>query len=107
MPATRRHLVSHLLVALAVPFLIQHSDVDFAGAASPEHPVVPGFDRIYSAPNADAVEGGQLLLTELNCVSCHKADDATAELLRPKQAPVLDNVGARVDCLLLFGHGEC
>lgn len=97
MPATRRHLVSHLLVALAVPFLIQHSDVDFAGAASPEHPVVPGFDRIYSAPNADAVEGGQLLLTELNCVSCHKADDATAELLRPKQAPVLDNVGARVE----------
>jgi len=65
--------------------------------ASPLHPVVPGFDRIYSADKANAVEGGQLLLAELNCVSCHKVDDETAKLLKPKQAPILDTVGERAE----------
>ncbi|HEX3147598.1 MAG TPA: c-type cytochrome, partial [Gemmataceae bacterium] len=49
------------------------------------HPIVPGFERFPT--NAD---GGQLLLGELNCVSCHAADGQAK-----KQAPVLDNIGAR------------
>ena len=97
MPAIRRYLVSNFLIALAVPFSVQHGSADFTAAASPEHPVIPGFDRIYSVADADAVEGGRLLLTELNCVSCHKAEGEAANLLKAKQAPILDTVGARVE----------
>jgi mono/diheme cytochrome c family protein len=97
MPAIRRRHFHTLLVVLATPLLILHSNSDFAAAASPEHPVVPGFDRIYSIDDAVAVEGGRLLLTELNCVSCHKAEGNVAKLLKPKQAPILDNVGTRVE----------
>ena len=97
MPAIHRHLWCTFPVVLAVPFLIQHGSAGFAVAASPAHPVVPGFDRIYSVNDADAVEGGRLLLTELNCVSCHKADSAVEKLLKAKHAPILDTVGARVE----------
>jgi mono/diheme cytochrome c family protein len=61
-------------------------------AAQPDHPVVPGFERFHAAEKADA-QGGQLLLGELNCVSCHQADD---KAVSRKQAPVLDHVAARV-----------
>jgi mono/diheme cytochrome c family protein len=94
MPATRRLL---WYTILAAHLLVLAGSVDFAAAASPEHPVIPGFDRIYSVADADAVEGGRLLLTELNCVSCHKAEGETAKLLKAKQAPILDTVGTRVE----------
>ncbi len=58
-----------------------------------DHPIVPPFERFYTVPNADRVKGGQLLLGELNCTSCHKTDDAE---LAKKSAPILDNVGSRV-----------
>lgn len=61
-------------------------------AATRGHPIVPGFERFYTGEKADAAWGGQLLLTELNCVSCHKPADAS---LAPKQAPVLDFVATR------------
>ena len=97
MPAIHRPLWCTLLVVVAVPFLIQHGSAGFAVADAPAHPVVPGFDRIYSAADSDAVEGGRLLLTELNCVSCHKAEGDDAKLLEVKRAPILDTVGARVE----------
>jgi mono/diheme cytochrome c family protein len=50
------------------------------------HPIVPGFERFPTDP-----AGGQLLLGELNCVSCHAAEGPAK-----KQAPVLDAVGSRV-----------
>ena len=37
-----------------------------------------------------------LLLGELGCVNCHKADAAPAGSLTHRQGPVLDKVGARV-----------
>lgn len=70
--------------------------VNSVEAAGPTHPVVPGFDRIYSADDAEAVAGGKLLLTELNCVSCHRVEGETAAQLKAKQAPVLDSIGNRV-----------
>ena len=60
------------------------------------HPIVAGFERFYSAANADAVKGGRLLLGELNCLSCHKPQSSPGLLLSHKQAPILDNVGSRV-----------
>ena len=68
-----------------------------ASAASPviaadvPHPIVAGFERFYSGDKADLAAGGQLLLSELNCVSCHQSEG-----LSRKQAPILDAVGTRV-----------
>jgi cytochrome c2 len=58
-----------------------------------DHPIIPPFERFYTAPAADHVKGGQLLLGELNCTSCHQTDDAH---LAKRSAPVLDNVATRV-----------
>ena len=101
MPAMLRQISHTFLFVLATPCLVLQSGVNFAAAASPEHPAVPGFDRIYSIADADAVEGGRLLLTELNCVSCHKAEGDVAKLLKAKQAPILDAVGTRVEIVWL------
>jgi mono/diheme cytochrome c family protein len=60
------------------------------------HPAVPGLERFFTAARADAAQGGRLLLGELSCVSCHRADPAQAAHLTPRQAPTLDGVGARV-----------
>jgi mono/diheme cytochrome c family protein len=97
MPAIRRHLKYTALVALPSLLLILQSNADLAEAASPEHPVIPGFERIYAAEGADPVEGGRLLLTELNCVSCHNDDGDIGKRLKAKQAPILDAVGSRVE----------
>jgi mono/diheme cytochrome c family protein len=97
MPVTRRSLSFRILVTLAAAICPTQGVTRFATAASPEHPVVPAFDRIYSAENADAVEGGRLLLTELNCVSCHKPEGEVDVLLKAKQAPILSTLGRRVE----------
>jgi mono/diheme cytochrome c family protein len=76
-----------LLLAALVTFLVPTARADGS------RPIVPGFERFYSGDKADAARGGQLLLTELNCTTCHRPAD---EALAPKRAPVLDNVGARV-----------
>jgi cytochrome c2 len=60
-------------------------------AAADAHPIVPGFERL-GAARPDA-KGGQLLLSELNCVSCHAPADSA---LARKQAPILDAVASRV-----------
>jgi len=62
-------------------------------AANTNHPIVAPFERFYTADKADAARGGQLLLGELNCVSCHQASDTS---FTRKQAPILDDVGTRV-----------
>jgi mono/diheme cytochrome c family protein len=65
-------------------------------AAREGHPVVPGFERFHTASSADAVKGGRLLLSELNCLSCHRPDAGQEDKLPRKQAPILDGVGGRV-----------
>ncbi len=61
-------------------------------AAGPDHAIVAGFERFSSGEMTDA-NGGQLLLGELNCVSCHQTGEGGPAR---KQAPVLDGVGNRV-----------
>jgi mono/diheme cytochrome c family protein len=62
-------------------------------AADPSAPIVPGFERFFTGEKADPVRGGQLLLGELSCVSCHQAEGSE---VRRKSALVLDAVGSRV-----------
>jgi fibro-slime domain-containing protein len=86
-----------LVFALLLSLVAQSSAAD---AVLPDHAIVPGFDRFYSAKEtaeAELVRGGLLLLGELNCTSCHKTDDAaTLAQISNKQAPLLGDVGARV-----------
>ena len=58
-------------------------------------PVVPGYERLAGSP-ADAALAGQVLLEELNCLSCHEADDAIAQQVPTKAAPDLSAVGTRI-----------
>jgi len=59
-------------------------------------PIVAGFERFGQDPKVGPVLAGQLLLGELNCTSCHRAEAAAAAYVDRKQAPILDGVGARV-----------
>ncbi len=65
-------------------------------AEAPPAPVIPGFARFHAAGKPDDVEGGRLLLGELNCVSCHKPEPNQEAHLPRKNAPILDGVGGRV-----------
>ncbi len=100
---SRRHPPrrSSLLLLLAVSLLStganSHAADTPAKPAKPDgHPVVPGFERFYAASGADAVQGGRLLLGELNCISCHKPEAGQEGSLPRKQAPILDGVAGRV-----------
>jgi mono/diheme cytochrome c family protein len=60
------------------------------------HPIIPGYERFFAEDNAPSEIGGQLLLGELNCLSCHKATAEMTAHVQTKQAPILDKVGQRV-----------
>ncbi len=64
-------------------------------AAEARRPIVPGFERFHGSSSA-SVEGGRVLLAELNCVACHAADEQLVRHIQPKQAPILDSVGTRL-----------
>jgi mono/diheme cytochrome c family protein len=72
-------------------FVLPGNAARAAGAES--RPIVPGYERFYRGEKADAARGGQLLLRELSCQSCHASTDPNA---LPKQPPILDSVGGRV-----------
>ncbi|MCC9608170.1 hypothetical protein LOC68_01335 [Blastopirellula sp. JC732] len=59
-------------------------------------PVIPGYQRFHSDALQGDVEGGRLLIGELNCVACHAADGKTLASLDSKAAPDLSQVGNRV-----------
>jgi mono/diheme cytochrome c family protein len=89
----RRSLVLSILTLCLPCFSV---NVRAAEKAKPaDHPIVAGFERFH-ASGASAIEGGRLLLDELNCVGCHKPEAAQEARLRRKQAPILDGVGGRV-----------
>jgi cytochrome c553 len=73
---------------LAFSLPIHAADTTNSGIA----PVVPGIAR---QGGADA-EQGHLLLSELNCTRCHKADAARQVHWLSKEPPILDQVGSRV-----------
>lgn len=54
-------------------------------------PIVPGFEHL----SGDAAHAGELLLGELNCLSCHQ-DEGASKLISTKTAPDLSEVGARI-----------
>lgn len=69
-------------------FLIASCDVSIAA----DHIVVPGYER-FRNEHLTSVDAGRLLISELNCQSCHKS--LAEEVLPPRQAPILTQVGQR------------
>ncbi len=57
-------------------------------------PVVAGVDRASPKDAAETLENGRILIGELGCASCHKAD-ASAGIV-PKKAPLLGDAGDRL-----------
>lgn len=57
------------------------------------HVIVPGYERFRDA-NLTAVEAGRLLISELNCQSCHGAADTSSVTAR--QAPILTDTATRI-----------
>jgi mono/diheme cytochrome c family protein len=66
-----------------------------ASAQTGGRPVVAGYERFFAHASGDAV-AGELLIGELNCLSCHEAEAAIKSRILSKQAPILDHVGLRV-----------
>ena len=62
-----------------------------AAAAQPGSPMVEAPD--WGASGTDA---GELLLGELNCTACHRADAAVKARLGVRPAPLPGDVGARI-----------
>lgn len=60
---------------------------------STSHTIVPGYER-FRAEALTPVDAGRLLISEMNCQSCHGR--AAAEVLPQRKAPVLTDVASRV-----------
>jgi len=71
-------------------------------------PVVAGFERFHRGQNEPEaqVEAGLLLLTELSCVSCHRASDEWRATVPERARLSLTGVGSRLsaDALARFVH---
>ncbi len=68
------------------------------------HAYVFTFDQFYipQDPDENVVNGGFLLLAELNCTACHAAPKAWQERLKAKPGPNLSGVGSRLDADTLW-----
>lgn len=68
------------------------------------HAYVFTFDQfnLPEDPDEHVIEGGYLLLGELNCTSCHAAPKSWADRVSPKPAPDLSSAGSRLDADTLW-----
>ena len=68
------------------------------------HAYVFNFDQFYldQDPDEHVVNGGLLLLAELNCTACHVAPESWQERLKAKPGPNLGGVGSRLDADTLW-----
>ncbi len=82
-------------VALLLVFLLFGCSTEHHASADDHHPIVPAYQRFIDVEEIGDAERGQLLLNELNCLSCHVAKKATWSVA-PKQAPILTDVGSRI-----------
>ncbi len=64
--------------------------------APPKAPVVAGHQFLLQAKSTTPAQRGELLLGELNCMSCHSAPKAVRDRIPTKAAPDLSNAGARL-----------
>ncbi len=95
-----RHLgfgIRHFLLAVTLSALPAHAHP--LQAEPINHAFVYTFDQfnIPEDPDESLVNGGLLLLAELNCTACHAAPTSWQERLKAKPGPDLSAVGSRLD----------
>ena len=74
----------------------------FVACAGAAGPVVAAFERFHgSEAPGSAVDGGLLLLNELNCVACHAPPEGWRERLPGRGRISLAGVGSRLDAATL------
>jgi mono/diheme cytochrome c family protein len=70
---------------------------EFSSAAAQDaptvHAVVPAYER-FRAENLSSIDAGKLLISELNCQSCHGS--ILQETLAQRQAPILTDTAKRI-----------
>ncbi|MDG1894746.1 MAG: hypothetical protein P8J37_07550, partial [Fuerstiella sp.] len=79
----------------AMAFLLLTTSVTYSQdrIAAPNHVIVPAYER-FRDTQLPAATAGRLLISELNCQSCHRSGLSSA--LPQRQAPILTNVASRV-----------
>ena len=93
-------LIRHSALPLAAFLLSSSPARSHPLQAEPiNHAFVYTFDQfnIPQDPDEGLVNGGLLLLAELNCTACHAAPESWAERLKAKPGPDLGAVGSRLD----------
>ncbi|MCX6848071.1 MAG: c-type cytochrome [Verrucomicrobia bacterium] len=83
----------------ASAFFCGHLQAHPLQAEPVNHAFVFNFDRFNVPEDLDEslINGGLLLLAELNCTSCHAAPASWQQRLQPKPGPALESVGSRLD----------
>ncbi len=91
-------VIRHSLLALTLG-LVSRAEAHPLQAEPINHAYVFNFDQfnLPEDPDEHVIDGGYLLLAELNCTACHIAPKAWQERLAPKQGPLLNGVGSRLD----------
>ena len=89
--------IRHFLLATLLGSLPAHAHP--LQAEPIDHAYVFNFDQfnLPEDPDEHLVNGGLLLLAELNCTACHEVPKAWQERLKSKPAPDLSAVGSRLD----------
>ncbi len=62
-------------------------------ASDADHVIIPGYER-FRSDKLDSLEAGRLLISELNCQSCHGS--ILDEVLPQRRAPILTRVSTRI-----------
>jgi mono/diheme cytochrome c family protein len=95
-----RFVIRHSALALAAFLLSTSPALPHPLQAEPiNHAFVYTFDQFHipEDPDESLVNGGLLLLAELNCTTCHAVPKSWEERLKPKPGPDLSAVGSRLD----------
>ena len=85
--------VRSLLHGIAVVLAVVGLDTATAQPAEKPHVIVPGYER-FRADRLSDVDAGKLLISELNCQSCHGS--ILQETLPQRRAPVLTAATSRI-----------
>lgn len=86
------------IIALFTASLTSTSDSHPAHAEEVSHPFIAGFERFFAEDDDPAYlrQGGELLLSELNCVACHEAPAHLKERMPGAPGPSLEGIASRI-----------
>lgn len=96
----RHCALSLILMALSICSARAHP----LQAEAINHSYVFNFDQFFlpEDPDEHVIEGGYLLMAELNCTACHRVPETWKERLSAKPGPDLSAVGSRLDADALW-----